>query len=214
MPDAGSLTARERRLVTLSAVTAGPALEDLDGHVADALASGDLTIEELLELALHFAVYGGWPRASHLELAVTTQWARMHNERGEPIPPFPTLDADTRTGADRRAAGLEKFEEVNRFGAPPVDTPLRLSVVEWVFGDLWLRPGLARRDRRLVSVTTVAMGASPFPLSVHTTSALHSGDLTTHDAHELADVVATHGGEDRAAPLRAVIDEAWSTRPA
>ena len=81
MADAEPLSRRERRLVTIAAL-AGAAPEGLDTALHDALVSGDLTLDELLEVVLHFAVYAGWPKASHLEMVLGIQWAAVHQARG------------------------------------------------------------------------------------------------------------------------------------
>ncbi len=64
------LGSRERRLVAIAcvgfAVTADPIIE----QVHAALEGGELTVDELLEVVLHFAVYCGWPKASNLEMYV------------------------------------------------------------------------------------------------------------------------------------------------
>ena len=53
--------------VTLTCVAAADAPEPIDEHVYAALAGGDIEREAMLEFVLHFAVYCGWPKASHLE---------------------------------------------------------------------------------------------------------------------------------------------------
>src|SRR5436309_9535160 len=81
---------RERRLVTIMcagfAVTAQPIID----HAYAALKREDLTIEEMLELVLHFAVYCGWPKASNLEMYLRQSWARVQQEHGEDPKPLPT----------------------------------------------------------------------------------------------------------------------------
>lgn len=61
------LSRRDRRLVTLACVGAADAPQPIEDHVYAALNSGDLSLEEMLEFVLHFAVYSGWPSASHVE---------------------------------------------------------------------------------------------------------------------------------------------------
>ena len=64
------LSVRDRRFVTLACVSAADAVPVIDAHVYAALKSGDITIGQMLEFALHFAVYCGWPKASQVELSV------------------------------------------------------------------------------------------------------------------------------------------------
>jgi 4-carboxymuconolactone decarboxylase len=59
------LSDRDRRLVTLTILV----LEKMDTtiikHARGALQAGDLVLDDLRELALHIAIYAGFPRASH-----------------------------------------------------------------------------------------------------------------------------------------------------
>src|SRR5207302_542772 len=104
------LSVRDRRFVTIACASAAVDATSMDEHVYAALASGDLTVEQLNELTLHFAVYCGWPRASQLEMTVRGQWQRLHEERGEPVPAFPMRGLDELDPADpaeRLAAGVQ-----------------------------------------------------------------------------------------------------------
>ncbi|MFM8303810.1 MAG: carboxymuconolactone decarboxylase family protein [Actinomycetota bacterium] len=205
MADGTTLSARERHLVTIAALAA-TVPEQLDAPVHAALASGDLTLDELLEVTLHVAVYAGWPRASHLEMVVGAQWAALHAARGEAPPPWPVLPPDPdRTAADRHAAGTAMFAVVNGFTAPPTDSPYRAAVVEWVFGDLWCRPGLARRDRRLLSIACAATSGAPFALGVHVSAAQHTGDLAPEELDAVVREIGAACGVERAAPLAAAV---------
>ena len=80
---------RERRLVTIACVGFAVTAEPITEQVHAALESGDFTIEELLEVVLHFAVYCGWPKASNLEMYVRQGWAQIQQERGEEPQPLP-----------------------------------------------------------------------------------------------------------------------------
>ena len=108
---APGLGRRERRLVTITcaayAVTAQPIID----HVYAALKSEDLTIEEMLEVVLHFAVYCGWPKGSNLEMYVRQAWARVQQERGLDPKPLPTL------GTDNAELGSNDWDE--RIAAVP-----------------------------------------------------------------------------------------------
>ena len=70
----------------------GARAEPIIEQVYAALKSEDLTIEEMLEVVLHFAVYCGWPKASNLEMYVRQAWARVQEERGEDPQPLPMLE--------------------------------------------------------------------------------------------------------------------------
>jgi 4-carboxymuconolactone decarboxylase len=204
------LTRRERRLVTLACVAAADAQQPIEDHVYAALKSGDLTIEEALEVVLHFAVYCGWPKASNLEMHVRRQWGRVQQERGETPQPLPTISNDTLGINDweqRIARGAEEFRDVNLVPAPPQDTPYQhAGILNFVFGHVWMRPNLGRRDRRFVTIACVGLDDSPIPIQAHVTSALKSGDITKAEMDELILHFSVYYGFPKGEVLQATAD--------
>lgn len=211
------LSVRDRRFVTIVSVSAAVDAAAMDAHVYAALASGDLTVEQLNELTLHFAVYCGWPRASQLEMTVRTQWQRLHDERGEPAPPFPELGVDDLGTADparRIAEGIKSFEDVNLIQAPSQDSPyFYAGILNFVFGHLWLRPGLTRRERRLITVPCVGVSDAIGPIWSHVTSALSSGDIVYDEMQELILHFREYAGTSRAAVLEGVATQWQAGQP-
>ncbi|MDH6436659.1 4-carboxymuconolactone decarboxylase [Streptomyces sp. SAI-144] len=212
------LSRRDRRFVTLTCVAAADAPEPIEEQVRAALASGDISLDEMLELVLHFAVYCGWPKASHLEGAIARQWDRIHRERGEPTPPWPELDNLTLGPGDmdkRIARGVEEFIDVNLTPAPPVNSPYRQAgILNFVFGHVWQRPGLTRRERRIITVASVALDDSPVPLRTHVAAALHSGDITKEEMDEIVLQFAAYYGFAKGDALADSVEAAWAGRPA
>jgi len=204
---APGLRRRDRRLVTITclafAVTAGP----LRAHVYAALSSGDLTIEEMLEVVLHFAVYCGWPKASNLEMHVRACWAQVQRDRGgqpRPLPPLGPDDLGRNDWEARLQRGEQEFRDVNLIQAPPRDSPYQHSgILGYVFGHVWQRPGLSRRDRRLVTVASVGLCEAPVPIASHVGSALASGDIPRSEMDELIRHFAAYAGTARAQALTA-----------
>jgi 4-carboxymuconolactone decarboxylase len=64
------LTRKERRWIALSCAGASGSAVAMQAHAASALQSGDITIEELREFVLQFAVYQGFPKATALRAAI------------------------------------------------------------------------------------------------------------------------------------------------
>ncbi|MFN2539548.1 MAG: carboxymuconolactone decarboxylase family protein [Mycobacteriales bacterium] len=183
------LSIRDRRIVSLACVSAADAVKPIEDHIYGVLASGDLTIEELNEITLHFAVYCGWPKASQLEVTVRMQWYRLHAERGEEPPPFPSLgveDLGPEPREERLRIGRESYEEVNLSPPPPSDSAyFHAGIVGFVFGHVWRRPALSRRDRRLVTLPCVALSDTATPIASHVGSALGSGDISWDEMQEI-----------------------------
>jgi 4-carboxymuconolactone decarboxylase len=206
-----ALGERDRRFVTIVCHSAAVDVPRMDEEVFAALSTGDLTVDQLNELTLHFAVYCGWPRASQLEMTVRGQWQRLHEERGEAVPLFPERTLEELEPSDpaaRIAGGIACFEEVNLLPAPGQDSPyFHAGILNYVFGHLWQRPGLTRRERRLITVPCVGVSDAAGPIWSHVTSALGSGDISQDEMRDLIDHVEALAGSARAGALRAVAEQ-------
>lgn len=204
------LSIRDRRFVALPCVAAAVTVPELEAHIYGALKSGDLTIEQMNEFTLHFAVYCGWPRASQVEVTVRGQWQRIHDEAGEPTPAFPQLplsDLGRVDPAERIEQGVRSFEEINLVSAPSQDSPYFFTgILNFVFGHLWQRPGLTRRERRLITIPCVGVSDAMGPIWSHVTSALGSGDLTIDEMNEVIAQFRAYAGSLRADVLQEVAD--------
>ncbi len=81
------------------------------------------------------------------------------------------------TSEGTEAAGATMWREV-MVGEPPATATGFIEMTrDHVFGEVWSRPGLSVRDRRLISLTCTALAASPPALAIHVDAALRSGDL-------------------------------------
>ena len=205
------LSRRDRRFVTLSCVAAADAEAPLRDHVYAALNSGDLSITEMREAVLHFAVYAGWPKASRFNGVVDEQWQRINAERGQATPPpEPLLPLTTPSDPESRlATGEQSFRDINCLPyAPGRDNPYHgAGILNFVFGEMWLRPGLGMKERRLITVACVAFQDAHLPIISHVYAALKSRDLSFEEMDELALQFAAYYGWPKASHLNQVIDE-------
>jgi 4-carboxymuconolactone decarboxylase len=71
------LSRKERRWIALSCVGASGSPIAMRAHVTSALQTGDITIDELREFVLQFAVYQGFPKATALRSVVEEAWEKM-----------------------------------------------------------------------------------------------------------------------------------------
>lgn len=205
------LSRRDRRFVTLPCVAAADAEGPLRDHVYAALNSGDITITEMRETVLHFAVYAGWPKASRFNMVVDEQWERIHRDRSQAVPaPEPLLPLPTPSDPQARLVnGEQVFKEINCMPVSPIrDNPYSgAGILNFVFGEMWTRPGLGVKERRLITVACVAFQDAPFPILSHVYAALKSGDLSFGEMDELALHFAAYYGWPKAQHLSQVIDE-------
>ena len=103
---------------------------------------------------------------------------------------------------ERTATGRRRYREVMVSDAPPPLTPyLDKGVVDSVFGELWDRPGLSRRDRRFITLACVACAAVDEPVQQHVYAALASGDISRDEFTELVLHFAYYAGWPRASAL-------------
>ena len=206
-----ALSRRYRRFVTLACVAAADAEAPLRDHVYAALNSGDVTIDEMRETVLHFAVYAGWPKASWFNMVVDEQWERIHRDRGQvPAPPDPLLPLITPSDPEiRLLVGEQSFKDINCIPfAPTRDNPYSgAGILNFVFGEMWLRPGLGMKERRLITVACVAFQDAPIPIISHVYAALKSRDLYFDEMDELALHFAAYYGWPKASHLNQVIAE-------
>lgn len=112
---------------------------------------------------------------------------------------------------DDKAADQERlataWRDVMRTDPPPA-TDAYLQFTAELFDRVWARPGLARRDRRLVSITAVALSGQREPLGFHLWAALESGDLTLEELDEWVVHLAHYGGWPIAASAYGALREA------
>lgn len=205
------LSRRDRRFITLSCVADSDSEQDLVDHVYAALNSGDITITEMRETVLHFAVYAGWPKASRFNIVVDIQWDRIHRERGLPLPPpEPLLPLVTPSDPEERLVrGTATFKDINCMPfAPDRDNPYQgAGILNFVFGEMWVRPGLDMRARRLITVACVGFQDAPLPILSHVYAALKSRDISFEEMDELALQFGAYSGLPKAAYLGHVIGE-------
>lgn len=201
---------RSRRLVTITCLAGTDSMKSLRQHMYAALASGDLTYEELQLAAVQYAVYLGFGRAETFCEVLDEQWERLHVERGEPVPvraeePLTPIAADQE---ERKQYGEEQFLVVNCVPAPPRGFAYyEAGNIAYVFGDMWHREGLSRRDRRWVTVACVGLSDAVAPIQAHVYSAMKSGDIAYEEMDETVLQFAAYAGWPKASYLQQVVIE-------
>jgi len=102
----------------------------------------------------------------------------------------------------RTEVGRAKYLEVMVHEAPPPMTPFTENgVVDSVFGELWGRPGLSRRDRRWITLACVAAATIDEPIQTHVYAALASGDISREEFQEFVLHFAYYAGWPRASSM-------------
>lgn len=200
-----ALDRRSRFLISIAGVAGeGSQPEILDGYVRGALKLGELTLVELREAALHLAVYGGWSSGTTLDKALT----RVAAELGLPTADFPAIRATPWDPQQRIDEGAENFTKVMTFSpGKPTTAFLQGGILNFVFGEMWTRPGLDERSRRWITMVGVANSASVIPIRSHTHAAMASGNATLAEMHEFVLQYAVHAGWPKASVIQSTVFE-------
>lgn len=75
----------------------------------------------------------------------------------------------------------------------PFMIPLQKLVTEYCWGEIWTRPGLARRDRSMINLAMLAALNRPHELRLHVLGALNNG-VTKDEVQEILLQVAIYCG--------------------
>ena len=102
----------------------------------------------------------------------------------------------------RRERGKRLFREVTQFdqAIDPHDAFTAFTMDE-VFGDVWSRPGLTTKERRLLSIAATVTAGMTGEAEVHQHGALASGDVTPEEMMEVVVHLAHYAGWPKAAAM-------------
>jgi 4-carboxymuconolactone decarboxylase len=179
------LSPRERSIVTLSVLVSKNQAHDLPFYLQRALDSG-VKPGEIAELITHLAFYAGWANATAADAALRAVLAERKIDLSQlpPAKPAP-LPLDERAEAARAKTVEENFGKT----APGVVH----YTTDALFRDLWLRPGLAPRDRSLVTVSALVANGQVAQVTYHLNRAMDNG-LTEAQASEALTQLAFYAG--------------------
>lgn len=94
---------------------------------------------------------------------------------------------------------------------PPAEPTAFRELTVSMIGKVWGGPHLSLRERRLVTLSVLAMSSTPRELEVHLRAALHGGDLSPDDLDQMCFQLAMYGGWPRAAAVQAKLAEIRAT---
>lgn len=161
------LSARDRSLVTVSALIARADTVELPLYLERALDAG-VTPAEISEAITQLAFYAGWSRATAAVPATLRAFERRH------VRPDQLPAASPQLMAIDEAAEAQRAERVQQsFGN--ISPSLVRDTTDVLFRNLWLRPGLAPRDRSLVTVAALIATGQSAQLTYHLNRAMDYG---------------------------------------
>ncbi|WP_027211353.1 carboxymuconolactone decarboxylase family protein [Burkholderia sp. WSM2232] len=198
------LSARDRSVVTLSVLIARNQTTGMPFYFGLALDNG-VKPAEISEMIAHLAFYSGWANATAASQIAQQVFDERAISSGELAP------ADVELLPLNEAAEKQRAEMVQEnFGA------VAPGVVEYttdaLFRDLWLRPGLAPRDRSLVTVSALVANGQVAQIPYHLNRAMDNG-LTKAEASEVLTQLAFYAGWPNVFSAMPVFKDVLSKRP-
>ena len=109
---------------------------------------------------------------------------------------------------EARRKGLEKMEQVYGFEMSDGDGDFFRYTVEHLFGDIWQRPGLSDRDRRLFLIGMLVGQRADDVLGIQVPAALANEELTAEQLRELVILACHYDGWPNGSRFNQVVEEA------
>jgi 4-carboxymuconolactone decarboxylase len=198
------LSPRDRSIVTIAALIARNQSAEMSYHLKLALDNGVKPLE-ISEIITHLAFYSGWGNA----MAAVAIAKDVFVERKIGIDQLP--EATGQLLPLDEAAETDRATRVGQqFGA--AFPGIVQYTTDVLFRDLWLRPGLARRDRSLVTVSALIASGQVAQIPYHLNRAMDNG-LTQAQAAEAVTHLAFYVGWPNAFSAMPVAKEVFEKRP-
>lgn len=197
------LSPRDRSIVTVAALIARDQWIDMAPHFARALDNG-VTPAELSETITHLAFYAGWPNA----LSAVAAANEVFTERGVSTEDLPSAD-EPPLPLDQAAEDQRRTSVEQNYGA--VAPGVLQYTTDILFTDLWLRPGLAPRDRSLITFSALVAAGKTGQLTYHLDRAMDNG-LTQEQASEALTQLAFYAGWPSVFSALPVVKDVFAAR--
>ena len=161
------LSGRDRSIVTLAALVTRNQTVEMPYYLTLAIDNG-VKPAEISEIITHLAFYSGWGNAMSA-IAVTKGVFAERKIGADQLPPVsPSLLPLN------EAAEADRSKRVgDQFGA--VFPGVVQYTTDVLFRDLWLRPGLAPRDRSLVTISSLVASGQVAQLTGHVNIGMNNG---------------------------------------
>ena len=106
----------------------------------------------------------------------------------------------------KRSIGLARMGEVYSFEVSDGPGDFFGYTVEHLFGEIWERPGLSLRDRRLLLLGLMCSEGLDGVTGIQVESALAKGDLSAHDLREIVIFLSHYAGWPKGAGLNTIVE--------
>jgi 4-carboxymuconolactone decarboxylase len=108
---------------------------------------------------------------------------------------------------ERGQRGRDTFREILGFPAQMPSTPLTQAAQDFIFAEVWGRPGLDRRSRRWITLACVTAAGAPTAMRTYAKAALDSGDITLPELREFVLQFAVFQGFPKAVEFELILNK-------
>ncbi|GAA3512730.1 carboxymuconolactone decarboxylase family protein [Aeromicrobium panaciterrae] len=108
---------------------------------------------------------------------------------------------------EQRAKGLRKMEQVYGFDMTDGGGDFFAYTADHLFADIWSRPGLTDRDRRLLLIGMLAGQGAADVLGIQVPAAHSAGDLDDAALREIVVFLSHYAGWPQGARLNSIVEE-------
>ena len=108
---------------------------------------------------------------------------------------------------EQRRIGLEKMEQVYGFEMTDGHGDFFRYTADHLFGDIWQRPGLSDRDRRLLLIGMLAGQGAADVLGIQVPAAYSRGELDDDALREIVILVCHYAGWPNGARLNSIVED-------
>lgn len=109
-----------------------------------------------------------------------------------------------------RRKGLERMEQVYGFDMADGDGDFFRYTADHLFADIWNRPGLSDRDRRLLLIGLLAGQGAADVLGIQIPAAYANGELDDDALREIVVFLSHYAGWPQGARLNSIVEETIS----
>jgi 4-carboxymuconolactone decarboxylase len=115
-------------------------------------------------------------------------------------------------GNELRRKGLDKMKEVYGWEMPDLPGDYFALTVDHLFADIWSRPGLSMRDKRLVTLSVVTALGLPDLAEIQVNAALGNAEMTEAELREMAIFITHYVGFPLGSTFNNVVEKVVARR--
>ncbi len=111
-----------------------------------------------------------------------------------------------------RRKGLAKMKEVYGWDMPDLPGDYFALTADHLFADIWSRPGLSMRDKRIMTLSVVTALGLPDLAEIQVTAALSNEEMTVEELREMAIFITHYVGFPLGSTFNSVVEKVVAKR--